>query len=118
MYCVAVWFANILYIGITGASNAVFVVGLSLVSGNVGGQTKKSIASAAVFLGVATGYGFSCFKSLLGRNSLTRRVLRNIVGPFLFMDSEKPGYKTGIIGCMVSRALEVSFSSSLLSHPY
>jgi MFS family permease len=71
---------------ITGASNAVFVVGLSLVSGNVGGQTKKAIASAAVFLGVATG---------------------NIVGPFLFMDSEKPGYKTGIIGCMVSRALEI-----------
>ena len=71
---------------ITGASNAVFVVGLSLVSGNVGGQTKKSIASAAVFLGVAAG---------------------NIVGPFLFFESEKPGYQTGIIACMVSRALEV-----------
>lgn len=39
----------------TGASNATFVVGLSLVSGNVGGQTKKALASAAVFLGVATG---------------------------------------------------------------
>lgn len=39
----------------TGASNATFVVGLSLVSGNVGGTTKKAIASAAVFLGVAAG---------------------------------------------------------------
>ncbi|KAJ7849435.1 MFS general substrate transporter [Mycena leptocephala] len=33
---------------ITGASNATFVVGLSLVSGNVGGQTKKAIVSAAM----------------------------------------------------------------------
>lgn len=41
--------------GMTGASNATFVLGLSLLSGNVGGQTKKSITSAAVFLGVAAG---------------------------------------------------------------
>ncbi|KAJ7230726.1 MFS general substrate transporter, partial [Mycena pura] len=71
---------------ITGASNATFVVGLSLVSGNVGGQTKKAIASAAVFLGVAAG---------------------NIVGPFLFKDSEAPTYITGVVGCMVSRILEI-----------
>jgi len=71
---------------ITGASNATFVVGLSLVSGNVGGQTKKALASAAVFLGVATG---------------------NIVGPFLFLDSQAPVYTVGIIGCLVSRALEI-----------
>ncbi|EJD50788.1 MFS general substrate transporter [Auricularia subglabra TFB-10046 SS5] len=71
---------------ITGASNATFVVGLSLVSGNVGGQTKKAIASAAVFLGVAAG---------------------NIVGPFLFFDDEAPDYQTGVIACMCSRALEI-----------
>ncbi|KAJ7281916.1 MFS general substrate transporter [Mycena rebaudengoi] len=71
---------------ITGASNATFVIGLSLVSGNVGGQTKKAIASAAVFLGVAAG---------------------NIVGPFLFKGSEAPGYITGIVGCMCSRILEM-----------
>lgn len=41
---------------ITGASNATFVLGLSLLSGNVGGQSKKAIASAAIFLGVASGY--------------------------------------------------------------
>ncbi|KAL0575525.1 hypothetical protein V5O48_006448 [Marasmius crinis-equi] len=71
---------------LTGASNCVFVLGLSLVSGNVGGDTKKAIASAAVFLGVAVG---------------------NIVGPFLFFDSEAPTYTTGVIGCLVSRALEI-----------
>lgn len=70
----------------TGASNATFVVGLSLVSGNVGGQTKKAMASAAVFLGVAAG---------------------NIVGPFLFLAREAPGYRTGIIACLASRSLEI-----------
>lgn len=42
-------------LGMTGASNATFVLGLSLLSGNVGGQSKKAIASAAIFLGVAIG---------------------------------------------------------------
>ncbi|KIY67095.1 MFS general substrate transporter [Cylindrobasidium torrendii FP15055 ss-10] len=71
---------------ITGASNATFVLGLSLLSGNVGGQSKKAIASAAIFLGVASG---------------------NIVGPFLFKDSEAPEYLTGLVGCLASRALEI-----------
>ncbi|KAH7878915.1 MFS general substrate transporter [Lentinula edodes] len=70
----------------TGASNATFVLGLSLLSGNVGGQSKKAIASAAIFLGVAIG---------------------NIVGPFLFKTSEAPTYYTGVVGCLVSRALEI-----------
>ncbi|KAK1224120.1 hypothetical protein PQX77_012979 [Marasmius sp. AFHP31] len=70
----------------TGASNCVFVLGLSLVSGNVGGDTKKAIASAAVFLGLAVG---------------------NIVGPFFFFESEAPGYLTGVVACLVSRALEI-----------
>ncbi|KAJ7850067.1 MFS general substrate transporter [Mycena olivaceomarginata] len=78
--------ARLIGFWLTGASNATFVVGLSLVSGNVGGQTKKAMASAAVFLGVAAG---------------------NIVGPFLFKDSEAPKYLTGVVGCMVSRILEI-----------
>ncbi|KAJ7880349.1 MFS general substrate transporter [Mycena olivaceomarginata] len=63
-------------IGLTGASNATFVV--------VGGQTKKAMASAAVFLGVAA--GSVRFKS---------------------SDSEAPKYLTGVVGCMVSRILEI-----------
>ena len=39
----------------TGSSNAVFVLALSLVSGNVGGVTKRVLASASIFLGVALG---------------------------------------------------------------
>ncbi|KAJ7695062.1 major facilitator superfamily domain-containing protein [Mycena rosella] len=78
--------ARLIGFWMTGASNATFVVGLSLVSGNVGGQTKKAIASAAVFLGVAAG---------------------NIVGPFLFIDSQAPVYLTGVVASMVSRILEI-----------
>lgn len=71
---------------LTGSSNAVFVLALSLITGNVGGTTKKVLASAAIFLGVATG---------------------NIVGPYSFLDSEAPVYRTGIIVCMASRAAEI-----------
>ncbi len=72
---------------LTGSSNAVLVLALSLISGNVGGSTKKALSSASIFLGVAIG---------------------NIVGPFCFIDSQAPTYRTGIIVCMCSRAAEVS----------
>ncbi|RSH80120.1 hypothetical protein EHS25_007322 [Saitozyma podzolica] len=70
---------------LTGSSNAVFVLALSLVSGNVGGTTKKMLTSASIFIGVAVG---------------------NIVGPYSFIASEAPSYHTGVIVCMVSRAAE------------
>jgi hypothetical protein len=44
------------------------------------------LASAAIFIGVAVG---------------------NIIGPYAFIDSEAPGYHTGIIVCMVSRVCEI-----------
>ncbi|SJK97011.1 related to allantoate permease [Armillaria ostoyae] len=71
---------------LTGSYNATFVLGLSLVSGNVGGQTKRAVANAAVFLGLCTG---------------------NIVGPFLFKTSEAPKYTTGIVGMLVANIVEV-----------
>lgn len=40
---------------LTGSSNAVFVLALSLVAGNVGGTTKKTLASAAIFVGMSLG---------------------------------------------------------------
>jgi hypothetical protein len=80
----------------------VFSLALSLVTGNVGGTTKKVIASAVIFVGVAVG---------------------NIVGPYAFIESgesttlrlyvstdifaEAPTYTTGIVVCMISRIAEV-----------
>jgi hypothetical protein len=68
----------------------------------VGGTTKKVIASAVIFVGVAVG---------------------NIVGPYAFIESgesvtqrlyvradtfaEAPTYTTGIVVCMISRIAEV-----------
>lgn len=71
---------------LTGSSNAVFVLALSLISGNVARTTKKVLMSAAIFLGMATG---------------------NIVGPYAFLSSEAPTYRTGIIICMASRSAEI-----------
>ncbi len=55
-------------------------------------------------------------KYLIGAEKRKKTLLssmdRNIVGPFLFKDDEAPGYFTGVIGCMVSRALEVSQTGS------
>ncbi|KAF8913629.1 major facilitator superfamily domain-containing protein [Mucidula mucida] len=72
---------------LTGSYNATFVLGLSLISGNVGGQTKRAIVNASVFLGVCAG---------------------NIIGPFLFKTSEAPKYTTGIVGMLVSNCVEVA----------
>jgi len=70
----------------TGASNATFSLSLSLVTGNVGGNTKKMVASAVIFIGVGLG---------------------NIIGPYAFLSSEAPHYTTGVIVCMISRIAEV-----------
>ena len=59
-------------------------------------MTKKALASAAVFLGVAAG---------------------NIIGPFLFFDSEAPEYRSGIIACLTSRGVEVCLRDLVASIP-
>ncbi|KAK0240776.1 MFS general substrate transporter [Armillaria nabsnona] len=75
---------------LTGTYIATFVLGLSLVSGNVGGQIRRAVANAAIFLGLCTGI--------------------NIVGPFLFKTSEAPKYTTGNV--FVILALRTLFLTS------
>jgi hypothetical protein len=58
-----------------------------LVNSNTGGNTKKLMASAITFVGVGLG---------------------NVIGPYAFLDSEKPTYRTGLTVCMASRIAEVS----------
>jgi hypothetical protein len=70
--------------------------------------TEKSLCSASIFLGVAVGCVLHLNASAFGAFT-DHPTLSNIVGPFLFKDSEAPKYPTGIIGCMVSRILEVRF---------
>ncbi|KAK0448676.1 MFS general substrate transporter [Armillaria borealis] len=77
---------------LTGSYNATFVLGLSLVSGNVGGQTKR-------------GYAGSVMERTITANLPV--IPRNIVGPFLFKTSEAPKYTTGIVGMLVANIVEV-----------
>lgn len=70
----------------TGASNATFSLSLSMVTNNTGGNTKKLLVSAIIFVGVGVG---------------------NVVGPYAFINSEAPHYTTGIIVCMASRVAEI-----------
>jgi len=62
------------------------------VTGNVGGNTKKMVASAVVFIGVGLG---------------------TIIGPYAFLSHEAPHYTTGVIVCMISRIAEVRVISVL-----
>ncbi|KAF9055095.1 hypothetical protein BDZ89DRAFT_1174549 [Hymenopellis radicata] len=53
---------------------------------------------------------------LMGYLLLLGVAARNIVGPFLFRDSEAPGYKIGVIGCMVSLPVEAFGHFSIRFH--
>lgn len=86
---------------LTGSSNAVFVLALSLVSGNVGGVTKKTLSAASIFLGMALG------NSEFPPTAKGPTLIYPVVGPYSFLEAEAPIYRTGTIVCMVSRAAEI-----------
>ncbi|KAH8828016.1 major facilitator superfamily domain-containing protein [Flagelloscypha sp. PMI_526] len=70
---------------LTGSYQASFVIGLSLITSNVGGQTKKQMTSAFIFVGVCVG---------------------NIAGPFFFKSEQAPKYSLGIGAILVCNCLE------------
>ncbi|TFL04974.1 major facilitator superfamily domain-containing protein [Pterulicium gracile] len=70
---------------LTGSYQASFVIGLSLITSNVGGQTKKQLTSAIIFVGVCVG---------------------NIAGPFFFRSEQAPNYPLGIGAILVCNILE------------
>lgn len=68
---------------LTGPGYASFVLTLSLFSSNVAGHTKRTAANTIMFLGYCIG---------------------NLVGPFFYLDSQKPKYPLGI-GSMLTGVL-------------
>lgn len=70
---------------LTGPYNAAFVLILSITIANTAGHTKKVVTNAVLFLGYCTG---------------------NIVGPFFYLDSQKPQYELGIWSMIVSHLVE------------
>lgn len=69
---------------ITGLSNTALPLHFSIVSSNIAGHTKRSVANAVMFLGYATGF---------------------IIGPQFFLQSESPKYPTGFKTMIITFAI-------------
>ncbi|CAD6567974.1 MAG: hypothetical protein TREMPRED_004142 [Tremellales sp. Tagirdzhanova-0007] len=70
---------------LTGSYQASFVVSLSLITSNTGGQTKKMLVSAIIWLGACVG---------------------NIAGPFFYKTDQAPKYGLGIGSLLVCNCIE------------
>ncbi|KAF4126932.1 Major Facilitator Superfamily [Geosmithia morbida] len=71
---------------LTGSYQASFVISLSLITSNTGGQSKKMIVSGMIWFGACVG---------------------NIVGPFFYLTSQAPSYRMGIGSLLAANILEV-----------
>lgn len=72
---------------LTGSYQASFVISLSLITSNTGGQSKKMIVSGMIWFGACIG---------------------NIVGPFFCIESQKPRYPLGIGALLVANCVELA----------
>ncbi|OKL56603.1 hypothetical protein UA08_08158 [Talaromyces atroroseus] len=71
---------------LTGSYQASFVLSLSIITSNVGGQSKKMIVSGMIWFGVCVG---------------------NIAGPFFYKSAQAPTYRLGIGSLLVSNCIEL-----------
>ncbi|KAF5366594.1 hypothetical protein D9758_008955 [Tetrapyrgos nigripes] len=70
---------------LTGSYQASFVLGLSLITSNTAGQTKKQLTTALIWLGACV----------------------DISGPFFYRAQDAPTYRLGIGNMLVSNCIEV-----------
>ncbi|CAG9990059.1 unnamed protein product [Clonostachys byssicola] len=70
---------------LTGSYQASFVISLSLVTGNTGGQSKKMIVSGMIWFGSCVG---------------------SIASPFFYKTSEAPSYRSGIASLLAANVIE------------
>ncbi|OAA62152.1 Major facilitator superfamily domain, general substrate transporter [Cordyceps fumosorosea ARSEF 2679] len=71
---------------LTGSYQAAFVISLSLITSNTGGQSKKMIVSGMIWFGACIG---------------------NIVSPFFYKDSQAPSYRLGIGSLLAANCIEL-----------
>ncbi|KAM0746975.1 MFS general substrate transporter [Meredithblackwellia eburnea MCA 4105] len=71
---------------LTGSYQCTFVLSLSLITSNTGGQTKKMLTTAIIWFGACIG---------------------NIAGPFFYKANQAPSYHLGIGSMLVCNCLEV-----------
>ncbi|KAJ9116394.1 hypothetical protein QFC22_004836 [Naganishia vaughanmartiniae] len=77
--------ARLICFYLTGSYQASFVLGLSLITSNTGGQSKKMIVSGMIWFGACIG---------------------NIISPFFYLTSQAPRYQLGIGSLLVANCLE------------
>lgn len=70
---------------LTGSYQASFVISLSLITSNTGGQSKKMIVSGMIWFGACVG---------------------NIAGPFFYKTEQAPSYHLGIGSLLVANCIE------------
>jgi len=70
---------------LTGSYQASFVISLSLITSNTGGQSKKMIVSGMIWFGACIG---------------------NIASPFFYKSTQAPSYHLGIGSLLVANCLE------------
>ncbi|CAI7593349.1 major facilitator superfamily domain-containing protein [Penicillium manginii] len=78
--------ARLICFYLTGSYQASFVISLSIVTSNIGGQSKKMIVSGMIWFGVCVG---------------------NIAGPFFYKSDQAPTYRLGIGSLLVSNCIEL-----------
>ncbi|KID75648.1 uncharacterized protein G6M90_00g047060 [Metarhizium brunneum] len=71
---------------LTGSYQASFVISLSLITSNTGGQSKKMIVSGMIWFGACIG---------------------NIAGPFFYKSDQAPSYRLGIGSLLVANCVEL-----------
>ncbi|KAL9947558.1 hypothetical protein ACHAP6_007702 [Verticillium nonalfalfae] len=72
---------------LTGSYQASFVISLSLITSNTGGQSKKMIVSGMIWFGACIG---------------------NIVSPFFYLTKQAPRYQLGIGSILVANCIELA----------
>lgn len=72
---------------LTGSYQASFVICLSLITSNTGGQSKKMIVSGMIWFGACVG---------------------NIASPFFYRSNQAPSYHLGIGSLLVANCVEVA----------
>ncbi|ATY62312.1 Major facilitator superfamily general substrate transporter [Cordyceps militaris] len=71
---------------LTGSYQAAFVISLSLITSNTGGQSKKMIVSGMIWFGACIG---------------------NIISPFFYKEEQAPSYRLGIGSLLTANCIEV-----------
>lgn len=82
-------------IGLLVAFSASFPMVMAMTSSNVGGFTKKTTVSAMVFMAYCVG---------------------NIIGPYMFFESEAPSYPSGFLAMIICFALSALACLALRFH--